>query len=73
MYYQGRFYPFDSILKAILFPDWLGNQQAPLGLVGLFLRLTNDWKSLEQHTVDSWMRKWQVIGLRADVGAVNDW
>ena len=59
MYYQGRFYPFDSILKAILFPGlgW-GINKARFGLVGLFLRLTNDWKALEMHTVDAWMRKW---------------
>jgi protoporphyrinogen oxidase len=59
MYYQGRFYPFDSILKAILFPGlgW-GFNKMRFGLVGLFLRLTNNWKPLEQHTVNSWMRKW---------------
>ena len=59
MYYQGRFFPFDSILKAILFPGlgW-GINKARFGLVGLFLRLTNDWKALEMHTVDTWMRKW---------------
>ncbi len=59
MYYQGRFYPFDSILKAILFPGlgW-GINKVRFGLVGLFLRLTNDWKALEKHTVDAWMRKW---------------
>jgi len=59
MYYDGRFYPFDSILKAILFPGlgW-GLNKIRFGTVGLFLRLTNDWKSLEQHTVDAWMRKW---------------
>lgn len=59
MYYQRRFYPFDSILKAILFPGlgW-GINKARFGLVGLFLRLTNDWKSLETQTVDAWMRKW---------------
>jgi protoporphyrinogen oxidase len=59
MYYQERFYPFDSILKAILFPGlgW-GVNKARFGLVGLFLRLTNDWKALEKHTVDAWMRKW---------------
>jgi protoporphyrinogen oxidase len=59
MYYQGRFYPFDSILKAILFPGlgW-GLNKIRFGLVGLFLRLTNDWKPLEQHTVNTWMRKW---------------
>jgi protoporphyrinogen oxidase len=59
MYYQRRFYPFDSILKAILFPGlgW-GVNKARFGLVGLFLRLTNNWKTLEQHTVDAWMRRW---------------
>ena len=59
MFYQGKFYPFDSILKAILFPGlgW-GFNKIRFGLVGLFLRLTNDWKPLEQHSVNSWMRKW---------------
>ena len=59
MYYQGRFYPFDSILKAILFPGlgW-GLNKARFGLVGLYLRLTNDWQALEKYTVDAWMRRW---------------
>jgi protoporphyrinogen oxidase len=59
MYYQGHFYPFDSILKAIMFPGlgW-GLNKMRFGLVGLFLRLTNNWKPLEQHTVNTWMRKW---------------
>jgi protoporphyrinogen oxidase len=59
MYHEGHFYPFDSILNAILFPGlgW-GLNKIRFGLVGLFLRLTNDWKSLEQQTVNSWMRKW---------------
>jgi protoporphyrinogen oxidase len=59
MYYDGRFYPFDSILKAILFPGlgW-GIRKARFGLVGLYLRLTNNWQALEQYTVDAWMRRW---------------
>jgi len=59
MYYKNRFYPFDSVLKAILFPGlgW-GINKVRFGLVGLFLRLTNNWKALEGYTVDSWMRKW---------------
>ncbi len=59
MYYQGRFYPFDSILKAILFPGlgW-GVNKIRFGLVGLFLRLTNNWQALEKFTVDAWMRQW---------------
>lgn len=59
MEYKGKFYPFDSILKAILFPGlgW-GINKARFGLVGLYLRLSNNWRSLEQHTVDTWMRKY---------------
>ena len=59
MYHEGRFYPFDSILKALVYPGlgW-GINKARFGLVGLYLRLTNNWRSLEKVTVDSWMRKW---------------
>jgi protoporphyrinogen oxidase len=59
MYHEGRFYPLDSIVKAILFPGlgW-GLDKIRFGLVGLYLRLTTDWKTLEKHTVDAWMRKW---------------
>ena len=59
MFYKGKWYPFDSILKAILFPGlgW-GFNKVRFGLVGLFLRLTNQWRSLEKYTVDEWMRKW---------------
>jgi protoporphyrinogen oxidase len=59
MYYRGRFYPFDSILNAILFPGlgW-GVNKARFGLVGLYLRLNNNWKVLEKYTVDDWMRRW---------------
>ena len=59
MYHKGKFYPFDSILKAILFPGlgW-GINKARFGFVGLYLRLTNNWRALEKHTVDAWMRKY---------------
>jgi protoporphyrinogen oxidase len=59
MYYQGRFYPFDAIPQMALFPGlgW-GLNKVRFGLVGLFLRLTNNWQALEQVTVDRWMRKW---------------
>jgi protoporphyrinogen oxidase len=59
MYYKEQWYPFDSILKAILFPGlgW-GLNKIRFGLVGLFLRLTNNWWPLEKDTVDAWMRRW---------------
>jgi protoporphyrinogen oxidase len=59
MYHKGKFYPFDSIIKMALFPGlgW-GVNKIRFGLVGLYLRLSNNWKPLEQTTVDAWMRKW---------------
>ena len=57
--YDGKWYPFDSILKALLFPGLgFGLNKVRFGLVGLYLRLTNNWKPLEKYTVDEWMRKW---------------
>ncbi len=58
-YYKGRYYPFDSVKAAILYPGlgW-GINKIRFGLVGLYLRLTNNWKPLETVTADAWMRKW---------------
>jgi protoporphyrinogen oxidase len=59
MYHNGNFFPFDSIVKALLFPGLgFGLDKIRFGFVGLFLRLTNNWKPLEKVTADSWMRKW---------------
>ncbi len=59
VYYKGKFYPFDSILQMALFPGlgW-GVDKIRFGLVGLYLRLTNNWRALEQTTVEAWMRRW---------------
>lgn len=59
MFYNGRFYPFDSIPNAIRYPGlgW-GINKIRFGLVGLYLRITNNWKPMEKTTVDAWMRKW---------------
>ena len=59
MYHKGKFYPFDSIIKALLFPGLgFGLNKIRFGMVGVFLRLTNNWKALEKFTVDEWLRKW---------------
>ncbi|MHC1740258.1 MAG: NAD(P)/FAD-dependent oxidoreductase [Anaerolineaceae bacterium] len=59
MYHKGKFFPFDSIPAAIMYPGlgW-GINKIRFGLVGVYLRLTNHWKSMETTTVDAWMRKW---------------
>jgi protoporphyrinogen oxidase len=57
--HNGKWYPFDSILQALLFPGlgW-GINKARFGFVGLYLRLTQNWQALERVTADGWMRKW---------------
>lgn len=59
MYYNGKFFPFDAIPQMALFPGlgW-GLNKVRFGLVGLFLKLTNNWQALEGVTVDQWMRRW---------------
>jgi protoporphyrinogen oxidase len=59
MYHNGKFHPFDSILNALLYPGLgYGLDKLRFGFVGLYLRLTNNWRALEKYTVDEWMRKW---------------
>lgn len=57
--HDEKWYPFDSIKEALLFPGlgW-GVNKLRFGLVGVYLRLTKNWQSLEKVTVESWMRKW---------------
>ncbi|MEN6408547.1 MAG: NAD(P)/FAD-dependent oxidoreductase [Anaerolineaceae bacterium] len=59
MYDNGKFRPFDSIPAAIMYPGlgW-GINKIRFGLVGLYLRLSNNWRTLEKTTVDAWMRKY---------------
>jgi protoporphyrinogen oxidase len=56
---NGKWYPFDSITSALLFPGLgFGLDKIRFGLVGLYLRLTNNWLALEKYTADEWMMRW---------------
>ena len=59
MYHKQKWYPFDSIINALLFPGlgW-GLNKIRFGLVGLFLRLTKNWRALEKVTAHEWMMKY---------------
>ena len=59
MLYKNKWYPFDSILNALRFPGLgFGLNKIRFGFVGLFLRLTNNWRALEKVTADEWMMKY---------------
>jgi protoporphyrinogen oxidase len=57
--HNDKWYPFDSIPQALLYPGlgW-GINKVRFGLVGLYLRLTQNWQTLETVTADAWIRKW---------------
>jgi len=57
--HQDKWYPFDSIPQALLFPGlgW-GLNKIRFGLVGVYLRLAKNWQLLEKITADAWMKKW---------------
>jgi protoporphyrinogen oxidase len=58
MFFKGKFYPFDSIPAALMYPGLgFGFNKVRFGLVGVYLRLTNNWKPMEAVTVDEWMTK----------------
>jgi protoporphyrinogen oxidase len=57
--HKGKWYPFDSISRALLFPGLgFGLDKIRFGFVGLYLRLTNNWRALEKVTADEWMRRY---------------
>ncbi|HUF38306.1 MAG TPA: NAD(P)/FAD-dependent oxidoreductase [Anaerolineales bacterium] len=56
--HDGRWYPFDSIPRALAFPGLgFGIHKLRFGLVGLYLKLTNNWKALERHSAHEWIRR----------------
>lgn len=59
MYFKEKFYPFDSILSALLYPGLgYGINKIRFGLVGVYMRITKNWQPMERTTVAQWMRKW---------------
>jgi protoporphyrinogen oxidase len=59
MLHKNKWYPFDSIINALRFPGLgFGLNKIRFGFVGLFLRLTNNWRALEKVTADEWMLKY---------------
>jgi protoporphyrinogen oxidase len=59
LYHKQKFYPFDSISTALMNPilGW-GISKVRFGMVGLYLRLTKNWRTLEKVTAEAWMKKW---------------
>lgn len=56
--YQNRIVPFDSPQRWITFPGFNPVDVARFGLVSAYLRFTEPWRKLEQHTADAWLRRY---------------
>ncbi|MER3545350.1 MAG: oxidoreductase [Chloroflexota bacterium] len=63
IYYQGKFYPFDSPMAVLRFPGLSWPDKLRVGLVVLYLRKTTNWQAFEQVTAHEWAQKW--FGPRA--------
>ena len=49
MFHAGKFYPFDSIPAALAYPGLgYGLNKIRFGFIGLYLRLTKNWRALEK-------------------------
>ena len=58
IWHQGRAYPFDSYLRAALFPHLSVIDKVRAGPVAIYLRLTRNWRPLEKYTAHEWLSRW---------------
>jgi protoporphyrinogen oxidase len=56
--FNGRIEPFDSPLRWFTFSGFNLLDTFRFGLVSAYLRFTNPWRKLEQHTADTWLRRY---------------
>ncbi|MCS7260179.1 MAG: NAD(P)/FAD-dependent oxidoreductase [Anaerolineae bacterium] len=58
IWYKGRIYPFDSYVRAMLFPHLSVIDKLRAAPVALYLRLLRDWPRLERYTAHEWLTRW---------------
>ena len=56
--FDDKIVPFDSPQSWISFPGFNLGDVGRFGLVSAYLRFSNPWRTLEQETADSWLRRW---------------
>jgi protoporphyrinogen oxidase len=63
IWHKDKAYPFDSYLRAALFPHLSLFDKIRGGPVAVYLRMTRNWRLLEKHTAHEWLIRW--LGKRA--------
>ena len=56
--YQGKSYALDGVPQVLSFPGMPFIDRVRMGMAIAYLKLTRDWKKLEQVTAREWMLKW---------------
>ncbi|MGH7787536.1 MAG: NAD(P)/FAD-dependent oxidoreductase [Candidatus Binatia bacterium] len=63
VYYEGKFYPFDSPKRWLSFPGFSWLDVVRFGAVGAYFKALPNGVKLEKYTADAWLRRW--MGDRA--------
>jgi protoporphyrinogen oxidase len=58
MWSHGKAYLFDNPVSMLFFPHIPLIPKLRFGLVGLYLRLTKNWKPMEKYTAEQWLTKY---------------
>ncbi len=58
MWSRGKSYLFDNPLSMLLFPNLPWIPKIRFGFVGLYLRLTKNWKPMERYTAEQWLTRY---------------
>ena len=58
VYYQGKFYPFDSPQRWLSFPGFSWLDLIRFAAVGAYFKALPNGVHLERYTADAWMRRW---------------
>src|SRR4030095_3832001 len=63
VYYEGKFYPFDSPQRWLSFPGFSWLDVVRFGAIGAYFKALPNGVRLERHTADAWLPRW--MGRRA--------
>jgi len=58
VYYEGKFYPFDSPARWLTFPGFSMLDVLRFGAVGAYFKALPNGIALERYTADAWLRRW---------------
>ncbi|MDO9545604.1 MAG: NAD(P)/FAD-dependent oxidoreductase [Pelolinea sp.] len=58
VYHEGKFYPLDSPISALLFPGFSLIDKIRFGFTTVFLKYFSGWKPLEKYTAVEWIKRY---------------